>query len=142
VHYDSLITASVTFTKGVTAMATCWHTHHNHPGFLPESEAQCHLTREDAAVAVGDDMRYYADMDDEDTLATVDPSAYADEEAYWASDDVPCMLATVESILRDDGPERVTGEWGARVEDGAGRMVYFGLAPVGDCDHAGCEHDD
>jgi hypothetical protein len=110
--------------------------------YLPESEPQCYLTREDASRGIGDDMRWYADGDDDSAYDAIDPAAYESEEAFWASDDVPSMLATVESILAHDGPEHVTGEWGARVEDGAGRMIYFGLAPVENCDHAGCEHDD
>jgi hypothetical protein len=130
--------------------ATCWHIGHNIAGYLPESDVSCFLDRSEAAEALDDEMRDYADRDDDDAweaLADVPVSDYpTDEEGNPDyGDDTPSMLATVAAILTDDGPERWAavdnGEWSGWAEDGSGRHVVFWLAPVTGCDHVECEHE-
>jgi hypothetical protein len=87
----------------------------NLAGYMPESDT---FTTSDPALAVQvleSTMRGYADTDD-------DFAAWA--VAGEGEDDGPMMLATVESILRDDPPQEGE-EYGAIVEDNAGRDISF-----------------
>ena len=127
--------------------ATCWHIGHNLAGYLPESDVSCFASRGEAASALADEMRDYADTDDDitwDVLSDVPVSDYPRDENGDPDygDDAPTMLATVGAILTDDGPDTVEGDWSAYAEDGRGRRISFWLAEVTGCDHAECEHDD
>lgn len=140
-----------------------WTTGRNIAGYLPESDPTYHGTREEAASALAEEMREYADRDDEITWETL-PS---DEETARANgyavtddgidygDDVPAMRATVDSILADDGPDRpgedsAARDWDAWIEDGRGRRIVFWLhgepltrhaehaTPFVGCPHGAC----
>lgn len=124
---------------------SCWHVGHNLAGYLPESDVQCYLTREAAVVGLKNDAKSYADDDDEQNDASL-------PDAYGTEDDVPydaygSMRATVDSILKDDGPDASSfacSDYAISVSDHGDRRVEFWLKRVAsaDCDHAGCDHDD
>lgn len=64
-------------------------------------------------------VREYADRDDDAAYDAMPEDAH--------EDDHPTMLATVDSILTDDGPERCGLPYAITVEDGSGRHVAFWL---------------
>jgi hypothetical protein len=90
----------------------------NLAGYLPESDVVVFDTWRDAAEYLASEMKCYADTDDDAVWQTL-PDDHADDE-------MPSMLATVESILRDD-PPKDGQEFGAIVEDNDGRMISFWL---------------
>jgi hypothetical protein len=104
-------------------MAGAWVIGHNIAGYLPESDTFAYATRREAVDALAEEMRRYADEDDENTLDSVtdgDGRVFTDEEA-------PAMRATVDSVLADDGPETTSGDWSSWIEDGSGCRIAFWL---------------
>jgi|SRR5690242_116763 len=109
---------------------------HNIAGCMPESDVEWYADREDAAARLADVMREYANTDDEATWEALPGDAetarahgYAvTDEGIDYGDDWPSMLATVKSVLTDDGPDAGSGSWSTCVEDGSGRTIAFWLA--------------
>lgn len=110
--------------------AGAWVTGHNLAGYMPEADTYAYARWSDARDSLMSDMREYADADDDhayDVLSmTADPADYPDHENSGYGDDEPAMLATVNSILRDNSPEP-DQDWSARVEDSRGRSIVFWL---------------
>lgn len=99
-----------------------WVIGHNLAGYMPESDTYAYADRADAARALIDLMRDYADRDDD--------AAYEWLPADAHDDDHPTMLATVNSLIADrDGPDGngITGDWGYVIEDACGRPISFWL---------------
>lgn len=112
-----------------------WHTGHNQPGFLPESEVYCHGTDWQAALdALKADMRAYADDDDDreyELLSEVSQDDYplTEDGSRDYGDDLPSMRATVDAILTDDGPENGK-EWQGYVSENDGTVIVFWLSAI------------
>lgn len=111
---------------------------HNIAGYLPESDVAWYADRGQAIAQLVSDMREYAERDDEASWEALPGDAetarahgYAvTDEGVDYGDDAPSMLAQVESVLADDGPdESETAEtpWYALIEDGSGRRIAFWL---------------
>lgn len=130
------------FGRGLVMGA--WIVGRNLAGHMPESEVAAFESWEDAAEYYVAEARDYADRDDEATFDML-PSDASEAAAQGYSvkrdtydgglsfvgfvdygDDTPVMLATVDSILADDGP-RPGEPHGMIVEDGAGRRISFWL---------------
>lgn len=108
----------------------------NIAGYMPESDVTWYADREEAARALADKMREYADRDDESAwellpgdaeTARAHGYAVAEDGSIDYGDDTPAMRATVDSILTDDGPEACNDGWLAYAEDSSGRMIAFWL---------------
>lgn len=84
-----------------------WHQGHNIAGFLPEAEVACLPSWQEGAEALRQDMREYAEDDDELAYGDRFPENMTPQQegAWWNSDEVPVMLATVDAMFRDDPPE-------------------------------------
>lgn len=108
---------------------------HGIAGYLPETDPEWFADRDAAAGRLADVMREYADRDDEATgeaLPTDAETARAHgytvtDDGIDYGDDKPAMLATVEAILADDGPDACNVYWSAYAEDGQGRRIAFWL---------------
>jgi hypothetical protein len=123
-------------------MTMHFHVGHNLAGYMPESDVSCHTDYAEAVADLVAEMRDYANSDDEGTLAYLEdlarsyPNDYPRAEQGDFGDDTPSMLATVESILADDGPSATPAEYSAHVTDGMDRTIVFWLsmAPAADCE--------
>lgn len=107
-----------------------WVIGRNMAGFLPESDPFVTDDWEHAAFCLREDMREFAEFDDDFTyqwlMDTADMADYPDYESSGYGDDEPSTMATVASILKDDGP-RDGQEWAGWVEDNQGRRWEFWL---------------
>jgi len=105
-----------------------WHNCHNFVGFLPEVDITCSETWLEGATSLVDDMRYYADEDDEEAFADAGAEAMtlAQENEWLASDEAPSMRAHVDAVRKDDPPQdgRKVGYF---IEDHRLRLVAFWL---------------
>ena len=105
-----------------------WVIGHNLAGYSPEADTEAYETRDEAVSAFVTMVEYYADRDDDATWDVV-TSEY-DSENDVPEDEMPAMLATVKSILKDDGPnapDLASKDYGMLVEDGRGRDISFWL---------------
>ena len=112
-----------------------WVIGYNMAGYLPDSpeNTTAYADRDDAATALADLMRDYADRDDDDTAEAL-PTDPAEARAHGYTvtdagidygDDEPTMRATVDSLLADYGPDRASGDWSAYAECGNGIRIAF-----------------
>jgi hypothetical protein len=77
-------------------------------------------TDTEALSALVEEMRYYADADDDNAFDSLPADAF--------DDDQPAMLAQVEAIVRDEiKPGHLTGDVGFILEDNQGRNISFWL---------------
>jgi hypothetical protein len=108
---------------------------HNIAGYRPDTDPTWFADRDQAAAQLVVLMREYADGDDVSTWEALpgDPEearahGYAvTDDGIDYGDDWPSMLATVTSILTDDGPDACNGPWSAYAEDGRERRIVFWL---------------
>jgi hypothetical protein len=113
-----------------------WVIGHNVAGYLPNPDVtHAYADRSDAATALADLMRDYADADDSETAEMLpnDPVT-ARAHGYTVTgdgvdygDDEPSMRAEADAVLADDGPGRVPGDWSASLLDGSGHRAEFRL---------------
>jgi len=95
-----------------------WVVGRNLAGYKPESDVTVYLTLEDAKAGLADEMRYYAEEDDEEEIS----AGYdRDEETY------PTMGAHAAAIIRDEieCAHDFTGDRTFYLEDGRGRLIAF-----------------
>lgn len=136
-HDGADVTVTVEAGRIVTAPAVpnagAWVVTHSLAGYMPESDPILCATYAAATKALRDEMTRYADEDDDATYALLieDTAAHYDyprneDGSPDFGDDGPSMLATVEAILKDDGP--AGADWSCVAEDGRARMIAFSLA--------------
>lgn len=83
-----------------------FHVGHEYAGFPPDPDPACFRAWQRAAYYLKFLMRDYAEEDDDAAFDAAHPdlTGYTSFEDWLASDDAPSMRATVDAILRDDGP--------------------------------------
>jgi hypothetical protein len=97
-----------------------WIVGHNLAGYTPESDVLAFSDYTEALSALVEEMRYYADADDDNAFDSLPADAF--------DDDQPAMLAQVEAIVRDEiKPGHLTGDVGFILEDNQGRNISFWL---------------
>lgn len=97
-----------------------WIVGHNLAGYMPESDVLAFDDYAEALNALVEEMRYYADQDDDAAWETL-PADRADDE-------LPSMLAQVGAIVTDEiKPGHLSGDVGFILEDNAGRPISFWL---------------
>jgi hypothetical protein len=108
-----------------------FHTGWNRVFQEPTEEPACHPTWSEAAESLKECMLHYADRDDTEAIEDVDWDLVTPdrETAWFNSDEAPAMVATVQSILRDDPPEE-PNNYLAVVEDHTYRHIGFWLRKV------------
>lgn len=94
---------------------TIWTVGYNIAGCLPDSEPASFDTWEEANEHLVIEMRHYADTDDDDAFDSAESTLDIDP---------PAMLATVDSILKDDPPVK-DKEFVASVEDNRYQRIEF-----------------
>lgn len=106
----------------VTLVKTRFIVGSNLPGCLPDNAPAVFVNFDEAACYLADEMRQWADSDDEQNdeyLAGVPESEQLDE---WSS-----TRATVDSILSDDPIGPSSGEWSYRVANNDGWFTVWWL---------------